>query len=146
MRDRQREGTVGNMPLDAPGMTPGTIGVRVLDSTGAENQFIQAGQPFTVELNWRLNGAAVAFGSPAFQWHVRASLESIGPGPELPFPETLESFVPTPGHAYQAQINATAPATEGLYELAVRLDLRTATGARLPAHGFEDGIQVDVFS
>jgi hypothetical protein len=129
-------------------MTPGTISVRVLDGGGNETQFIQAGQPFTVELNWRLDGLAVAFGNPAFQWHVRASLESIGPGPEPAFfpPDTLTSFVPTPGHAYQTQINATAPASEGLYELAVRLDLRTATGTRLPAHGFVDGIQVDVFS
>jgi hypothetical protein len=138
------------MPLDLPGMT-GTMDVKVRDASGAETQFIQVGQSFTIELDWTINGAAVALGDPANQWHVRGRLESVGP-PAFErqlAQEFVTNFVPTPGHAYTASITPTGAADqpgEGVYELAVLLDLRRPNGTRLPARGFQDGIQLDFFS
>src|SRR6266511_2310855 len=80
-----KERMVRIMPLDLPGMT-GTMDVKVRDASGAETQFIQVGQSFTIELDWTINGAAVALGDPANQWHVRGRLESVGPPACARFP------------------------------------------------------------
>src|SRR6266540_3139499 len=93
----------------------------------------------------------LALADPANQWHVRGRLESVGP-PAFErqlAQEFVTNFVPTPGHAYTASITPTGAADqpgEGVYELAVLLDLRRPNGTRLPARGFQDGIQLDFFS
>jgi len=129
----------------------GAINVKVRDASGTETQFIQVGKPFTVELDWTVKGPGTVLGNPTNQWHVRARLESVGPPPfeaQL-VPEQVTNFVPVDGHPYQVQITPAVPVPglgEGVYELAVVLDLRRQNGTRLPVHGFVDGIQLDFFS
>src|SRR5262245_25683457 len=77
------EGDVTAVKVTDPPLYPGQKGNLVLDPT----------QPFTIELEWYIDGpfAPIAKAAMGPEWTVRVFVESIGPGPELVLVDTVVS-------------------------------------------------------
>jgi hypothetical protein len=71
------------MAFETPLITlTGSIEAEVHDDTGvAPTTIIKAGSPWSVHVDWEMNGPGANL--VAGTWHVHVNLESIGPGPEI---------------------------------------------------------------
>jgi|GEM_PF-1217448 hypothetical protein len=69
-------------PIDPdPNHLNGTLNVAVLDLDQNPNQVLQTNLAWQIKVDWSIFGPdAPAIGG---DWHVQASIESIGPGPEV---------------------------------------------------------------
>lgn len=71
------------MPFETPNIElVGQISAQVRDDAGvAPALIIQAGSPWSVDIEWEMTGTN--WQMIAGHWHVHVNLESFGPGPEL---------------------------------------------------------------
>lgn len=98
------------MPIEVPQITLDGDFLNVwVHEHGAEAEppttIIQAGEPWSVNIRWRLTGTN--WEMIAGTWHVHVALESIGPGPEV----SLVDYVPAGGS------NIPLPSPNGEYYL-----------------------------
>ncbi|HEX4949781.1 MAG TPA: hypothetical protein VFZ34_24160 [Blastocatellia bacterium] len=116
----------------------------ITDPGQPPTDIIEAGVPFTVRVNWSVNGPAVPM--MAGNWNVAVRFESIGPGPELLLNApsvafTAGAFVPpfTRNYNNLGVVNVPAGAlTAGAYSMVVLLTYTTPTGQPGPLAGVSD--------
>lgn len=99
---------------------------------------------FTLEVSWDMIGTMV--GSIGGIWHVRAYLESIGPGPEMLIasrdvkmtgqPHYHEAFNIDPDNLPDPNIKKIS---EGMYKLGIVLTSTNLLGKPAPFAGYEEG-------
>lgn len=118
------------MAFDGIGALDGSIvSVALLDPDSTPNTVLDRNLPFLVRVNWETHPLAPALALGG-DWHVRAFVESVGPGPEMQIGPTVvvsagAGVVVPPQKRYTATINvppntlpANAPAS-GIYKLVV---------------------------
>jgi hypothetical protein len=128
---------------DAPGFITGTISATVTSAGGNPQTIFKASDPWSIRVDWQLNGPGVLLASG--DWHVRAFLESMGPGFEGQVGPTVDEPVgaPATSHSYSRTISVPASvAPPRVYELTVLVThtLPAAVGGGAgPFAAFEQG-------
>jgi hypothetical protein len=139
-------------PNNPPNMQ-GTISVTVIDPNRVpEATILQISSPWSLQVEWNINGFWVPILSPTGIWHVRAYLESLGPGIEaevggfdvpvgaavaadpnsktygpLPSADVLVPQIDVPAN-FTTPAPESEPLTPGLYKLAIVLTSDDGTG------------------
>jgi hypothetical protein len=109
-------------PIDPdPAHLNGTMDIEVLDADQNPNQVLQTDLAWNINVKWSIFGTdAPAIGG---DWHVQATLESIGPGPEL-----IVGTADVP-------VSAAAPALTRDYAATINVPV-----GKLKSDGTEDGV------
>ncbi|HEX3049789.1 MAG TPA: hypothetical protein VHP83_03975 [Aggregatilineaceae bacterium] len=122
----------------------GTITATVLDPNGQvpERTIIQIPDDWAINVRWSVAGNMVALFSPTAQWHVKVSLESLGPGMDLKVVDVTEAMgAPAFAHNYDRTMNIPGNypgLAAGAYKLVTVLTLENA-GTPAPIAGYVEG-------
>jgi hypothetical protein len=123
---------------------------QVLDNTPAPASVLDANQPFTVRLGWKVPPTLAPFLGGSFR--LRAYVESFGPGPEQMIGQVNVPVVPgqqiysnidmiVPGNTLPGE-GAGAPPVSGLYRIVTVL--QHVNGVATEGSGYHDGALVQL--
>jgi hypothetical protein len=133
------------MPFEIQALpATGSISAIVQDPSGQvpELTIIQIPDAWAVNVQWSISGAAVPAFAPTAQWHVRVSLESLGPGLEAIVGQITEPMgAPALSHSYNRTINVPGNfpgLTPGAYKLTTVVTLENG-GVPCPLAGYVEG-------
>lgn len=115
-----------------PGLPPSTI--------------VKANTPFTVHIDWGIDGSAVPL--IAGNFHVSAYFERFGGGPEPEFGPVNVPVIsggPGPVKHYTTHVAVPAGLPAGAYELVVLITYTDTAGVPGPMAGYSDPIVIQVF-
>lgn len=133
------------MPFEIQSLpASGSITANVQDPLGQvpELTIIQIADAWSVRVQWDISGAAVPAFAPGALWHVRVSLESIGPGLEAVMAEITEPMGPPAlSHNYDRTVNIPGSfpgLTPGAYKLTTVVTLENG-GVPCPLAGYVEG-------
>lgn len=129
----------------------GHIQLKVTDPTGQlPSTIISLQDPWKLEVSWQLHGMLV--GNMGGTWHVRAYVESIGPGPEILIakwdgPITGQNQYNIPFIIQPAALQPPPPdrIEEGAYKLVVVVTSTNLQGGPSPFAGYEEGPVIQFF-
>ena len=90
-----------------------------------------------LEVTWQLHGIFVPLLCGI--WHVRAYLESIGPGPELIIADEQTPMTGANNYRLLLRIPPNRPSEEGPYKLVTVITAKNQQGNPAPFAGFDEG-------
>ncbi|NMO90316.1 hypothetical protein [Actinomycetospora sp. TBRC 11914] len=116
--------------------------VTVLDPDATPNHVLERDKPFTIQVDFQLNGPNVQF--LGGQWTVTAYATGLSLPASVNLGSATTPLVPTDGHAYSVPIIVAANAlAEGVYQMVVVITNQNG-GQDTQMAGFNQGTVIDI--
>ena len=116
----------------------GDIQTQVSDPHGiAPTTIISMQDDWHLKVDWQVNGSLVP--SICGKWHVRAYLESMGPGPEILVANRDIEFTGNSDYSETFFIGPNVPNVEGAYKLVTVITSTNKLGLPSPFAAYDEG-------
>lgn len=117
------------------------MNVVVLDPDSTPNRVLDTDRAFRIRVDWKTIGQSVQ--TLGGDWHVRAYYESMGPGPEGFFAESVVPVSPVAppatSESYSTLLGPASITTAGVYKIVVVLTHTNTNGSATELAAFGEG-------